>query len=75
MIFQPVKSNIMQITRKRIKKINASYNLEEQVLDNVEQIKYSGITIINHLKWNTHVTNICTKANRTLGFHRHNLAA
>ena len=26
MRFQPVKCNIMQITRKRIKKINASYN-------------------------------------------------
>ena len=67
MRFQPVKCNIMQITRKRIKKINASYNLEGTVLDNVENIKYLGITITNDLKWNTHVSNICTKANRTLG--------
>ena len=42
MRFQPVKCNIMQITRKRIKKINASYNLEGNVLDNVENIKYLG---------------------------------
>ena len=49
MRFQPVKCNIMQITRKRIKKIIASYNLEETVLDNVENIKYLGITITNHL--------------------------
>ena len=68
MRFQPVKCNIMQITRKRIKRINASYNLEGTVLDNVENIKYLGITITNDLKWNTHVSNICTKANRTLGF-------
>ena len=27
------------------------------------------------MKWNTHVSNICTKANRTLGFLRRNLAA
>ena len=67
MRFQPVKCN-MQITRKRIKKINASYNLEGTVLDNVENIKYLGITITNDLKWNTHVSNICTKANRTLAF-------
>ena len=75
MRFQPVKCNIMQITRKRIKKINASYNLEGTVLENVENIKYLGVTITNDLKWNTHVSNICTKANRTLGFLRRNLSA
>ena len=75
MRFQPVKCNIMQITRKRIKKINASYNLEGTVLDNLENIKYLGVTITNDLKWNTHVSNICTKADRTLGFLRRNLSA
>ena len=75
MRFQPVKCNIMQITRKRIKKINASYSLEGTVLENVEKIKYLGVTITNDLKWNTHVSNVCTKANRTLGFLRRNLAA
>ena len=38
------------------KKINASYNLEGTVLDNIENIKYLGITITNDLKWNTHVS-------------------
>ena len=75
MRFQPVKCNIMQITRKRIKKINASFNLEGTVLDNLENIKYLGVTITNGLKWNTHVRNICIKANRTLGFLRRNLSA
>ena len=75
MKFQPVKCNIMQITRKQIKKINASYSLEGTILDNVEKIKYLGVTITNDLKWNTHVSNICIKANRTFGFLRRNLAA
>ena len=75
MRFQPVKCNIMQITRKRIKKINASYCLEGTVLDNVENNKYLGVTITNDLKWNTQFSNICTKANRTLGFLRRNLSA
>ena len=75
MRFQPVKCNIMQITRKRIKKINACYNLEGTVLDNLENIKYLDVTITNDLKWNTHVNNICTKANRTLSFLRRNLSA
>ena len=71
--FQPVKCNMMQLTRKRIKKIHASYTLEGTDLENVESIKYLGVTISNDLRWNTHVSNVCTKANRTLGFLRRNL--
>ena len=75
MRFQPVKCNMMQTTRKRIKKIHASYTLEGTVLENVESIKYLGVTITNDLRWNTNVSNTCTKANRTLGFLRQNLYA
>ena len=73
MRFQPVKCNMMQLTRKRIKKIHASYTLEGIDLENVESIKYLGVTITSDLRWNTHVSNVCTKANRTLGFLRRNL--
>ena len=73
MRFQPVKCNIMQLTRKRIKKIHASYTLEGTNLENVESIKYLGVTITSDLRWNTHVSNVCSKANRTLGFLRRNL--
>ena len=73
MRFQPVKCNMMQLTRKRIKKIHASYILEGTDLENVESIKYLGVTITSDLRWNTHVSNVCTKANRTLGFLRRNL--
>ena len=37
----------MKITKKRFKKINVCYDLEGTVLDNVENIKYLGITITN----------------------------
>ena len=47
MRFQPVKCNMMQITRKPIKKIRASYTLEGTLLENVENIKYLGVTITN----------------------------
>ena len=39
MKFQPVKCNMMQPTRKRIKKIQASYTIEGTDLENVESIK------------------------------------
>ena len=35
----------------------------------------SSLTITNDLRWNTHISNVCTKANRTLGFLRRNLYA
>ena len=53
MRFQPVKCNMIQITKKRLKKTNASYTVEGKVLDNVEKIEYIGITITKDLKWNT----------------------
>ena len=69
MRFQPVKCNKMQLTNKwsKINKIQANYTLEGTVLENAESIKYLGVTITNDLKWNTHISNVCTKANRTLG--------
>ena len=50
-----------------------SYTLEGTDLENVESIKYLGVTITSDLRWNTHVRNVCTKANRTLGILRRNL--
>ena len=58
---------------REIKNVEASYKLEGTVLENVESIKYLGVTITKDLKWNTHNHNVCTKANRTLGFLRRNL--
>ena len=69
MRFQPIKCNMMQITRKRIKKIHASYTLEGTVRENVENIKYLGVTITNDLRF---ISNVCTKANQALGFLRRN---
>ena len=58
-----------------MKNIHSSYTLEGTVLENVESIEYLGVAIRNDLRWNTHVSNICTKANRTHGFLRRNLYA
>ena len=71
MRFQPVKRNMMQL--KTDQDDPCSYTLEGTVLENVESIKYIGITITSDLNWNTHVSNVGTRANRTLGFLRRNL--
>ena len=73
MRFQPVKCNMMQLTRKHLNIIQASYTLEGAVLENVDDIKYLGVTITNDLKGNTHISNICTKANKALAFLRRTL--
>ena len=75
MRFQPTKCNMMLLTRKRVKKAIATYTLEETILEKVDRIKYLGVTITNDLRRNTHVGNICTKANRTLGFLRRNISS
>ena len=47
---------MMQLTRKLSKKIKASYSLEGTVLENVDNIKCIGVTSINDLRWNTHIS-------------------
>ena len=53
---------------KRTSKIEASYKLERTVLENVDSVKFLGVTINLDLKWNTPTSNVCTKGNRTLVF-------
>ena len=49
--------------------------LEETVPESVRSIKYLGVKITNDFRWNTYISNICTKANRTLSLLRRNLYA
>ena len=68
----PPTSNFILLIVPRQYFSSCSYTLEGTVLEN-ESIKYVGVTITSDLKWNTHISNVCTKANRTLGFLRRNL--
>ena len=74
MSFQPVKCKICSLlgsVSKRSMRFN--YSLEG-VLENMDNIRYLGVTVSKDLKWNSHVSNVCTKANRTHGFLRCNLS-
>ena len=73
MRFQPIKCNMMQLTMKWTKKVNAEYTLDVTILQNVDKIRYLGETITEDLRWNTCVSNICTMATRTVGFLRRNV--
>ena len=50
MEFQPVKCNIMQITRKITNETETYYTLEGTVLKSVDSIKYLGVTITYDLR-------------------------
>ena len=49
------------------------YSLYNQELSVVPSTKYLGVTISQDLSWNNHISQVCSKANKTLGFVRRNL--
>ena len=71
-LFHPQKCNVLTISRKTTP-IKTSYKLHSHTLTSVEEAKYLGITFTEDLRWNQHITNICSKANRMLGFLKRNL--
>ena len=56
------------------KQIKFEYSLHQQTLEQVQSAKYLGITITDDLDWGQHISEISSKATRTLGFLRRNLA-
>ena len=56
------------------KQILFDYSLHNQTLENVQLAKYLGITITDNIDWGQHVSEISSKATKTLGFLRRNLA-
>ena len=72
MEFHPDKCQVIPITRNKKKIIN-KYVLNGHTLESTSDAKYLGVTLTSDLKWNTHINNITSKANRTLGFLRRNV--
>jgi hypothetical protein len=60
---------VLRITNKK-KPVLHSYTMHDQILQNVDQKPYLGVQFTNTLKWDTHINNILTKANTSLGFLR-----
>ena len=74
MRFQPVKCNIMRLSRKR-KNINYDYTLKGTKLEMLDSIKYLGVNITNNLHWGKHVEETCNKAFKILGLLKRNLSS
>ena len=75
MKFNVAKCHSMRVTRhQHHKQILFDYSLHKQTLENVQLAKYLGITITDDMDWGQHVSEISSKATKTLGFLRRNLA-
>jgi len=72
MEFHPAKCQVLPVTRKR-NPIKHRYTLHGTPLEHVTSAKYLGVTFTSDLRWNTHINNIKSKANRSLAFLRRNL--
>ena len=75
MNFNVAKCHSMRVTRhQHHKQILFVYSLRNQTLENVQSAKYLGITIFDNMDWGQHISEISSKATKTLGFLRRNLA-
>ena len=73
--FNVAKCHSMRVTRHYShKQIIHDYTLHQQTLENVQSAKYLGITITENMDWGQHIFDISSKATKTLGFLRRNLA-
>ena len=75
MKFNVAKCHSMRVALGIIhSKILHDFTLHQHILTNVQSAKYLGITITGNMDWCQHIFDISSKATKTLGFLRRNLA-
>ena len=75
MKFNVAKCHSMRVTRhQHHKHILFDHSLHNQTLENVQLAKYLGITISDNMDWGQQISEISSKATKTLGFLCRNLA-
>ena len=72
MAFHPDKCNILRVTTKKSPQ-HFYYNMHGHTLESVQSEKYLGVTLSADLKWNNHIEQMTSKANKSLSFIRRNL--
>ena len=75
MKFNAAKCRSMRVTQhQHHKQVLSDYSLHNQTLEIVHWAKHLGITITDNMDWGQHVSEISSKAPKSLGFLRRNLA-
>ena len=69
--FNPSKCQVLHTSRAR-QPIHSQYTVHGEILESVDCARYLGVSISKDLSWNTHISQIANKANRTLGFVKRN---
>ena len=72
MDFNPSKCEFLKITNKKLP-LHFNYLINNELIREVQHVKYLGITIDSHLTWREHVSVLSHKANATLALLRRNL--
>ena len=72
MEFNPSKCKVVHVSGSK-RPVKRDYILHDQVLESVTCAKYLGVDISGSLTWNSHIDQIASTANRTLGFVRRNI--
>ena len=72
MEFNPGKCQVIHITCSK-SPVKSRYFMHNQELEFVDAVKYLGVTISKDLSWSTHINNITSTANKTLGFVKRNV--
>jgi hypothetical protein len=72
MEFHPLKCQVIRVTRSKTP-LATNYLVHNHQLEVVPSAKYLGITISEDLTWNKHISQVSSKASRTLGLVKRNL--
>ena len=72
MCFNAAKCKIIRMSRTRNPKL-LDYSLTGQVLEEVMDAKYLGLTLGNDLEWSKHIATMTNNANSKFSFLRRNL--
>ena len=72
MAFHPDKCTVLTIIQKKTP-FKHDCILHNQILEPVTSGKYLGVALQSNLKWNTHIDNITSNGNKSLGYLKRNL--
>ena len=73
MKFNVGKCHRLQISGRRAS-CSYNYSLNDEILVSIKHHPYLGVEIDKDLKWGSHIENVVSKANRSLGFIKRNLS-